>query len=169
MNDVKNYDYKYYDYVLNIQSIIMIIFAIYINQFALWYLRNHYYTEEIGTTLTIMTIIAVVLLILFRKQMDNIKKDSWILYNLVIVFTIIIYALTIRTIFTSGIIDNVDTDYINRFLNEVMYEGGISEAGLRSVRTLICLDLTHDMFIYCIVSVITNFVSFSKRRDFFAN
>ena len=169
MSDFENYDYKYYDYVMKIQSIIFVIFNIYINQFAFWAVRGYYSVKGSGTTLTVLTIIAVVLLIIFRKQMDNIKKNSWIIYNIVIIFVAIIFFMTIRTVVTSGIITSIDLECLKGFLKELMTEHTTSVVTLRYVRTLICLGLTSIMFIYCIVSVIMNFVSFSKRRDFFAN
>ena len=163
------YDYKYYDYVMKIQSIIVIIFTVYINQFVFWAVRDYYGVKGSGILLTVLTIIAIVLLFIFRKGMDNIKKNSWVSYTIVLIFAAIIYAMTIKTVITSGIITRINVEYIKSVLKELMIMNTASFAGVRYIRTVICLGLTAAMFIYCIVSVIMNCVSFSKRRDFFAD
>ena len=162
--------YKYYNYVMAVQTIVMIVLAFWIMHFTFFSIYVHYSDQTEALMLAIISLIDAVLLIVSRVRMDNIKKDSWKMYNIMIAATMIIaYAVIRMLIPDKESFSSISFEIVKSAFNEIAKYHSCSALKLRYVGMLFFVGLMILTMIYSLVSIIGNTLSFSKREEFFAN
>ncbi len=160
---------KYYNYVTKIQIVIISIFTLYMILFSSIRIHDYYHNEPIWYIISAILFAAVILLVICWKLMDNIKENSWVLYNIVLSVISAIYAIFIYNAITLKLIKEIDYFKILTILKELLKTLSIANPDLYYIRMVFCITFTAIMIIYIIISVIMNTIKMGRDKDFFAN
>ena len=160
---------RYYNYVMKVQFVIILIFTIYIMLFSLFRITDYYHDEPVWKGISATLLFTSIMLGICWKLMDDIKKNSWILYEVVLVAIMATYAFFLHNVFTLKLIKEIDFPKTFAILQGLFKTLRIANPDLFYVRMVFCIVFTTIMIVYLLISLITNAIIFWKTKDFFAN
>ena len=160
---------RYYNYVMKVQFVIILIFTLYIMFFSFFRITDYYHDEPVWKVISAILLFTSIMLGICWKLMDDIKKSSWILYEVVLAAIMVTYAFFLHNIITLKLIKEIDFRKTFAILQGFFRTLRIANPDLYYIRMVFCIVFTTIMIAYLLVSLITNAIIFGKNKDFFAN
>ena len=160
---------RYYNYVMKVQFVIILIFTLYIIFISFFRITDYYHDEPVWKVISALLLFTSIMLGICWKLMDDIKKSSWILYEVVLAAIMATYAFFLHNIITLKLIKEIDFRKTFAILQGFFRTLRIANPDLYYIRMVFCIVFTTIMIAYLLVSIITNAITFFKTKDFFAN
>lgn len=160
---------RYYNYVMKVQFVIILIFTLYIIFFSFFRITDYYHDEPVWKVISAILLFTSIMLGICWKLMNDIKKSSWILYEVVLAAIMATYAFFLHNIITLKLIKEIDLRKTFAILQGFFRTLRIANPDLYYIRMFFCIVFTTIMIVYLLVSIITNAITFFKTKDFFAN